>query len=206
MRGLVVLVLLVGCHTDTGDDTTTPDGPATGDPELSVRWVLDKPVPGAVTSDLSLTSAQLGLARLAVVGDAGPGDPRTTRDNPMTLWDATHAAPVIEFSDAPPGLYSLVTLDLQGDGEELASFELLGQVTLGGVSRSFRVTDNEDLRISLPCNALVEERQPREIALRLRLDHALTAIDFTNVPMVNNVLVVDHDSDQIIKVRNELVD
>src|SRR5438094_9495192 len=107
MQGLIRCVVVAGlvsaCH---GDDTATPDGD-TADAGLTVRWSSRPETwPAQVDTGLTLTSARFACDSLRVIGDAGPGDVRTTSKDFEVFWDDSNAPDSIKFADAPPGLYS----------------------------------------------------------------------------------------------------
>jgi len=169
-----------------------------------VTWAPDPILPGPIDgSKLTVSSAQFMIHRFQVIGDAGPGDPRTTRSAFWLQWDATHAAEPIVFDAAPPGLYSLISLDL-GNDDEMA-YEISGTVEVNGANKPFHVADDEGLRISLPCAANHKETEDTTLEIRLGLDAPLKAVDFSMVPNVAGTLELDSESPQIALFRLELV-
>lgn len=200
MRTLLVIGLLAGCHGD--DSTTTPDAVTPGPMGLELRWMPDPLLPGPISTDLTVTRAEFGFSRISVVGDAGPGDPRTTMSHVTPVWDASTRPAPVPFEDAPAGLYSQVVLDLDGDDGD-HTFEITGTVMLA-TPMPFRVVDNQAQRIAVACEVLVADRALTAAALGLDAEKLLTEIDFSTARVVGGVIVVDHTDAQILEVRQAL--
>jgi hypothetical protein len=64
---------------------------------LPVTWDRDE--------TLTVSGVSLELRDIRLIGDAAPGDSRTSRDQLKLSWPAS-AVPVVSFGNAPPGLYS----------------------------------------------------------------------------------------------------
>jgi hypothetical protein len=115
MQGLIRCALVAGlicaCHSD---DTATPDGPVGGDAGLTVRWA-SRPTtwPADVGSTIIVERVRFALDSLRVIGDAGPGDLRTTKDAFELRWEESRDPPEdIKFESAPTGLYSQIALQV----------------------------------------------------------------------------------------------
>ncbi len=198
VRG-VLAVLLVGCDTPLLHGTDAPAGD-TG--ELAVTWSATPELPGPIASDIIVRSARFGLERLQVVGDAGPGDPRTTRTRFAIAWDATRPER-ITFPDAPPGLYSRITFDL-GATEGSSSYEIRGETQINGSWKQFHVRDTAGVRISFACEAMLQATSDAVVGVRLRLDHVLDEVDFEIVEDRDGVLELDDADLQITDLRTRL--
>src|SRR3569832_660591 len=106
MQGVVRTFLLVGgiaaCHTS---DPALPDsGLLSGvgsnlHEGLEVRWSAQ--LPGSVSSDITVSSLLFRIASLRVIGDAGPGDNRTSADSLDVQWSVDGGPQPITFADAP---------------------------------------------------------------------------------------------------------
>src|SRR4051794_34469680 len=98
-RCLLVTGLLIGC---SGHDTATPDADATvGTGGVVVQWgaTPDGTWPLALEDGFTLERATFAVDNLRIVGDAGPGDPRTTATALSVHWDDNSMPVDITFSD-----------------------------------------------------------------------------------------------------------
>src|SRR5688500_3658503 len=130
MQGLIRCALLAGlaCACGPGDigsqDARDGDAPGPMDSGLVVKWSTSPAIPGDIVSGLVVHNARFSLDTLRVVGDAGPGDPRTTASVIDVRWrcasggdppcSETEAPTDMTFDQAPPGLYSQVALKFDG--------------------------------------------------------------------------------------------
>src|SRR5450631_992612 len=124
MQSVVPTCLLLGviaaCH---GSDPGAPDGSmldgdgSSSDRGLSITWATSpNTIPGETGGDgLSIASMTFRLANLRVIGDAGPGDTRTSVDSIELDWAAGAKPNAVSFADAPTGLYSRVILVVDGN-------------------------------------------------------------------------------------------
>ena len=137
MRGLLVLgVVLAGCGGDAG----TPDADASsdGNPAQALRVQIapvdeqslpfetmdsSEPEPAA----LVLERVDLHAQSLRAIGDAAPGDERTTRSAFGMEWHDGEEPSTTEFPQAPAGNYSTVEILLDDAGEN-PTYELRGSV------------------------------------------------------------------------------
>src|SRR5262245_7524747 len=106
MRELLIGLFVVGCSSthEGGPDTNSPDTPM-GPPGLNVAWkARPSSIPGDVTDKITITSATFRPQILRVIGDAGPGDTRTTQLAFGLSWSSGSAPPTINFPSAPTGL------------------------------------------------------------------------------------------------------
>jgi len=152
MRALAgCLLICTACGGDGGDtrqvdaSSDHDDGPrpASG---LTVTWATAPQLPGQVSDALVVTSAKVRVKRLEVIGDAGPGD--TTRRDVQLVWSESAQPLPITFAFASPGIYSKVTLDIDGDLEG-ASYEILGLIDDGVGMAPFQIRDRGALAIDI---------------------------------------------------------
>src|SRR5512139_998511 len=102
IRCVVVAGLLSACH---GDDTGVPDAPPGGSADMTVAWESRPGAwPGVIQDGVTIDSARFAFDSLRVIGDAGPGDPRTTARSFEVRWEKDRDPPTtIMFADAPTG-------------------------------------------------------------------------------------------------------
>jgi hypothetical protein len=212
MRAWILGAFLVGCHgtgSGNGTDASPPDmTPAM--PGLNVSFATKQArIPGNVTSDVVLTSAKFVPLLLRVIGDAtSPGDLRTSSTEFDLSWSDGHTPPTINFPSAPPGLYSNLSLEI--DGLIITeSYDLKGTVVVhpGDSPRSFRIHDRD--RFDVDADSLGVELEPNgqaSIDLVIDFAHAFEAIDWTMVHVDDGVLDIDTTDGQIAAFRSSLQD
>ena len=208
MRVPLLGVLLVGCSSTPGNtDATTPDTPS-GQPGLNVAWhARPSSIPGQVTDKIMISSATFQAQLLRVVGDAGPGDFRTTVAQPNLAWSSGMTPPTITFSSAPTGLYSEVLLEI--DGLLINnSFEIRGQIHRDSDNKDWQFfihdrTDNVSISIQ-NINTTLNPGAMVTIPIRVDFEHALTSINYDQLQVDNNTLDLDDSDSQMDNFRHAL--
>lgn len=206
MQGVIRCALVAGlvcaCHAD---DTTTPaDGDVGGDGGLTVRW-SSRPMdwPGDLGSKVTLESARFALDSLRVIGDAGPGDLRTTKDAFEVRWAQSEAPGDIMFESAPTGLYSQLALQIDGNLVE-DSYELRGTVVVNNNDEDFVIEDSEPLPINLSIDKSLSAGARSTIDIEIDFDHAISAVDFSMLNKSDGKLQLDEGDPQIVELRKKL--
>ncbi|MBV8756237.1 MAG: hypothetical protein JO257_03110 [Deltaproteobacteria bacterium] len=211
MQGLIRCGLLAGslvaCHTSSpaGPDGATPDGGGSGGGTgLHVAFTSDPtPIPATLDNGFTLDSVLFRFDNLKVIGDAGPGDPRTTATRFTTKWDSQSTPTEIDFGDAPTGVYSKVSFQIDGHLID-DSYELQGHVTVAGTSYPFEVEDRSSLSLSLDCNRMLAAGGMNTIKLKLAFKDALETINWSNARNHDGTLTVDDTDPQILMVHSKL--
>ena len=208
MQGLIrcalVVALVAACHSD---DTTTPDGDIDGDAGLTVRWST-RPIdwPADLGSNVTLESAQFALDSLRVIGDAGPGDLRTTKDAFDLRWRAGEDPPEdIKFDSAPTGLYSQIALQIDGNVVE-DSYELKGTVVVNSVLEDFVIEDTSPLPINLSIEKSLSAGATATIDIEIDFAHLISAVDFSTLDESDGALRLDEGDPGIVELRKKLVE
>jgi len=207
---LGTLLAVAACGGDDGGSPGTPDAATSSDaatnadalsPGLTVTWTAQPPIPGPFEGDVLVTSVKVELARLEVIGDAGSTDDTTQRDFDIT-WSATQSPSPIAFFSAQPGLYSKVSLAIDGD-VVAPSYEILGTVMIGGTTEPFKISDTAALQVDID-NYDISLMAGRAITvpIRLDLDDAVDAVDFALLPKVGGVRTMDQTTPGIQAVRD----
>ena len=205
MQGLIRCGVLAGslvaCHTaaPSGPDGATPDvGGSGGTAGLHVAFTSDPVlIPGLLDDTLSLDLVVFKFDNLKVIGDAGPGDPRTTANNFEVKWDTTTSPPPIDFVTAPTGLYSKVSFQIDGHLID-ESYVFKGHVTVAGTNYPFEVEDRSTLSLSLDCSRMLEAGGADTIKVKFAFKDALESVDWANVHNRNGVLELDDTDPQAI--------
>jgi hypothetical protein len=203
IRCALVAGVLIGCHTD---DTTTPDGPVSGNAGITVDWATTPATwPGTIKDGITLERARFALDSLRVIGDAGPGDPRTTARTLDVRWDSTTMPDQIAFPDPPTGLYSQLAIQLDGHLIE-NSYRFEGVAHVNGVDYEFRVEDSNALPVTLSISKTVAPGENTMIVVNVDFVHALESIDFASLPIDDGRLELETTSPGITEFRQKLVE
>lgn len=189
--------LLVACHTS---DPATPDAPApdgSGPAGLHVTWASEpSSYPGTLEDWLTVDSVELTVESLKVIGDAGPGDPRTTKAVFKLRWDDHTSPQPVDFADAPTGLYSKLALQLDGH-TLLPSLEIKGHVEVAGVTFPYEIEDRNAVSVSLDCDRMLQPGGSVALAVDLKLHDALTSIDYASLPVDDGRLELETGNPQL---------
>jgi len=168
----LVLVGVTGCSgtptpgVDAGDDDGGGGGDDGGGNQggLTFRFLADPDLPtdkdGAF--EVEITSAAYDFHDIRAIGDAAPGDSRTSRTFfPIDLREDRILLP---FPDAPQGIYSFLLADID-------YFVVRGKVRIDGISHDFEIEDTPpglELSLDLGGLELGDEPQTCTVAIDLR--------------------------------------
>ncbi|CAN5415149.1 hypothetical protein BH11MYX1_BH11MYX1_23800 [soil metagenome] len=192
-RGLLACAVAAGCGNNAGSG---PDAAVVGDGSntsagLSVHWATEPGViPGDAGSDITISSLLFRVANLRVIGDAGPGDTRTSVDSIELAWSAGMVPAVVSFSDAPTGLYSRVILHAESNLGAY-TYEIAGTVKLDNVVTPFTIHDRSPLAVNFETSAPLDPGASASLLVHVRIARALQSLDFHQLTRVDNVLVLD---------------
>lgn len=195
--------LLIACHTSSPG---TPDGPAGGSAAsgMHVSFATEPAMyPGNVENWLTLESATFAFDNLRVIGDAGPSDTRTTATAFQLHWESSSAPGPIDFTDAPSGVYSKVSFQIDGH-LVTSSYHLKGQVNINGTWIPYSVEDRNALSLSLDINRTLQPGGTETIGLLVKFHDALAGIDFQALPTDDNALQLETGDPQMTNFRDKL--
>jgi len=208
MQAVVRSALLVGlacaCHgTDsaTPDASIPPDGAGAG---LHVPWSTVPTIPGNASNDITVSTALFRVDSLRVIGDAGPGDPRTSQTSFEVRWSDTMQPATVDFADAPTGLYSKVTV--QADGHLIDySYEITGTANVSGTLHLFEIHDRAALTANLDITTTLDPGGAAIVPIRVRFDAALGVLDFSTLHVDDGgTLELDTFDSQMQAFRDKL--
>jgi len=214
MQSVVPTCLLVGviaaCHTSdpNSPDASTVTGDGSNDSRvgLALTWSSQPAtIPGEVDSNISVASMLFRVANLRVIGDAGPGDTRTSVDQIQVAWGQSGSHEPIRFGDAPSGLYSHVVMLVEGNITDY-SYEITGTAKVDGNMKPFRIRDLSPLGISMDTSAMLEPGQQTSLGIEVRIDQALQSLDFAHLNEQNGTLTLETFDDGIGDFRGKLMD
>ena len=206
-----MLVGLAGCpgpapNTDGGADTPPQSA------SLHVTWnPLPDVIPGSAGSNITITDAEFGVESLRVVGDAGPGDPRTFVQNLDLNWDADDKPDPITFANAPPGLYSrmewlLATSNQLREDNPLYAFEIEGTVEIDDNTEQFRIRESAQLPIAFEVQANLQPPSDATVAVRVDLIRIVTAVNYRDLPIVEGERLLAPGDPQMSGIRQKVVE
>ena len=210
MQALVraLVLLLVGgaataCHVSdpgTPDAPTTTDGSDTGGPGLTLKWETKAPIPGAVDTDLTVTSMLYRMHALSVIGDAG-----SLMQNTFQLaWSDANHPPALTFADAPTGLYSKIALLADGNLIDY-SYEIYGTVVVSGETHQYKIHDRSPVGITLDTSLMLEPGGGATVNVRLDIEQALHDLDFSMLTNDAGVLELDTFDNQMGDFRTRMM-
>lgn len=193
IRIALVASILAACGSSppaTPDGATMGSGDGGGTGGLFVHWWSDPELPGAVGNNATVTTATLWVNSLRVIGDADPGDDRTTHDAQKIWWDDHGGPPVFEFPDAPSGLYSKIAVALNGLIIE-DSYEIDGMVDVAGMTKPFKIHDALPLNISLDISEALSPGSMVDVTIHIDFTSAIGVVDFSTLDEDDGKLDLD---------------
>jgi hypothetical protein len=201
----ITAVLLVGCHGTSPTDT--PDAPPDTSTEmgLNVLFVSNPTtIPGMVdpSRQLSITSAILRPAFLRVIGDAGVGDTRTTELQFDFSWDDSHTPTPLHFADAPSGIYSNLSAEIDALFIDYA-YEVRGSVNVAGTQHDFYIHDRDRFDVSIDSlHVELDAGGSADVTLSVDFTEALKQVDYTKLS--SDPLDMDTGDGQMDDFRDKL--
>jgi hypothetical protein len=197
--------MLIGC---SGDDTTAPppDASEGGTGGLVVQWSsVPETWPGDLGNGVTIERADFAFDNLRVVGDGGPGDPRTTATAFTVRWDDNTKPAAITFNDAPTGLYSQVSMSIDGH-LTTDTFDIRGHVNLSGTDYEYRIDGDNPLAVTVEINKTLTPPATATVKLRIDFVHALESIDFSTLPIDSGKIELSDGDTQMAAFRQKLVE
>lgn len=208
-----------GSRTDAGGPDPGEDGGGSN-PDAAVGsagLVLELRGVPALNAELGgdfspvLKEVRIVLENVRAVGDAAPGDERTSRDELQLEWkgegdddggeEPDNEPVIVTFDQAPPGLYSNVFA-------EVKSFRLRGEVEpVAETERDFEITDepSTELAISIPLGGVVlEAGESRRVVIDVSCGAAVLDVPWDQVVEQDGKLVVGAGSPYIGAVHDAM--
>jgi hypothetical protein len=192
MQAVVRTAFLVGticaCHTSQMNtpDAAGADASTTG-PGLTVSWALQPKIPGNVKENVWVDEATFKLDSLNVTGDAASV---ALPDEVDLTWDDDGTPAPLTFPSAPTGLYSKLSLRVDGQLVD-NSYWINGHVMVEGTMYPFKIYDRDYLDISLYQDETLAPGGSVEVPVLIELDHALDGIDWSKIDNESGTLVLD---------------
>jgi len=198
--GIGIVCVVAGCPGTAPDVPDAPDAPGQN-PGLILTWDAKPVIPGPVTAEESVKDVKLLTENLRVVGDAGPGDPRTQVGLLELDWDDDGVPPAVLFPDAPAGLYSQVVLKLEGD----EAYRIRGTADVSGTPVEYTIEDDEGLSIVIGCSVQLQAGEQKTIHVEIDFGDAINSVDFSTLPLVDNRRMLEPGDPQMPAFRTKLM-
>jgi hypothetical protein len=144
------------------------------------------------------------LDNLRVIGDAG--DMRTSKSMFDVEWDQDLVPAAIEFTDAPTGLYSQLSLQIDGRESGRDSYRMDGEVDIGGSDYDFEIRDEVPMPITLGIEEMVTPGQTSTIYIDIDFAHAFEGVDFSTLPIQSGKIELRENDPEIVPFRQKLVE
>ena len=161
---------------------------------------------------IEITTVTFGVKILRAIGDAAPGDVRTTRtddaaeNNNIDLDFYENYVPIPQlFRDAPPGVYSTVELRVADSRTASSAIEVTGRASRGGNLVAFQIKSAASVvPISVAVNTELMPRMLATTTIELDVAHLVKDIDWDTVPLTGEgtLLVGDGDPEMASVVSN----
>lgn len=183
---------------DGGDDGD--GGPSEGG--LVFTFVTEPAMPADLGSNVVVEDVHLRLREVRAIGDAAPGDDRTSVAQLMLRWEGEQSPDPLAFMDAPAGIYSRLELRLDAAGEDFA-YRIEGHAEVGGMEVEFEIEDDVTIPLSIPLSGVeLVAGTSAYVTIAVNLEALVGDIDWSSVtPDAEGKLVVGPGDPQIDLVR-----
>jgi hypothetical protein len=190
------IVMHAACsHVGATPDAIQADAMLGG---LTIELVAKHSLPHMPSSDVEIQRVVLGSVLVRVIGDAAPGDVRTTRSNFKFDFDPNPVP--ITFVDAPTGLYSMLDLRIARVAEPPAqasdACNIFGRVVRAGNSVKFEIKNTTaDVSVAIPINTDLAPRELDTTSIEVDVASLISGIDWDAVPLTGegNLFIGDGD-------------
>jgi len=202
MRSIGVFLVLAACNVSGPAAPDTPGEPGDGPHHglgMFVSWSASPMLPGTLTDKISVMEATFQLDHFQIVADAGS----VTRTKYLLAWKGNDAPKQDMFPDAPPGLYSKITLSMMGGSFGDDAFEIRGMWRDNGPPKNFVIHDDAPLNLSIDCSETLAAAGSTTIAIKVDLKDAISGIDFKNVDEEDGAYEL-HDGPELSGFRSRL--
>jgi len=206
MRLIGVLLMVAGCQFSGTAEPDAPGGPGgdgAHDLGMFVTWKANPPIPGTLSDKLTVSDATFQVDHFQIVADAG----NVMRTKYLLAWNpaSTPTTPSEDaFPDAPPGMYSKVSLVMMTGSFGDYAYQIHGTWRDNGMSQNFEIRDRAPLTIGFDCTEMLGAAGSATLRIRLDLRDALSGIDFRNVEQEDGMLELS-DGQELLALRSRLM-
>lgn len=179
---------------------------------LVIELVAKNGVPQTIEGDVMIETVTVGVTMLRAIGDAAPGDMRTTRTDsddrpvpPFDWKDNLNPAPLL-FEDAPPGMYSTLELRIADSLRAPAAVIITGRAPRGGNLVPFEIKAlAATVSASVDVNTLLPPRGMETMTIQLDVGSLVDDIDWDLIPLSGEGRLFIGDGDpQMSKMTSQI--
>lgn len=189
---------------DAGDgDAALDDGGGQGS-SLRFQFVSMPTVPADLGGDYAETvaSVDLDLRNVRAIGDAAPGDERTTAAEYAIAFGFESPPNFLLFDQAPPGMYSHLLAQIVG-------YQISGTVVLSADPIPYLIDDTPPtpLSVSIPLTDVrVVDDQRTDVVVEIDVGQVLGEISWELFDPGSESVDIDQDWSAISELREHLVE
>ena len=163
---------------------------------LTIELVAKGGVPQMPSADVELTRVVIGATAIRAIGDAAPGDMRTTRDAYIFEWRDNLSPIPFLFGEAPPGLYSSVELRINDSRVSTEAIGIIGRARRAGNLVPFEISNRSaDIPIEVSINTVLDPRKIAVVTIEVDVPALVAAIDWASVPLTADGKLEIRDGD-----------
>ena len=177
---------------------------------LVIEVVAKGGVPQMPDSKVEINYVLVSVKTLRAIGDAAPGDMRTTRTDAapnnidLDFHDGFVPIPQL-FPEAPPGVYSSVQLQISDSRLASAAIDVIGRASRGGNLIPFEVKSAlSEVPINIAVNTVLMPRVIGTTTIEVDVARLVKDIDWDSVPLTTEgrLFVGDGDPEMASVVSN----
>ena len=185
-------------HVACSGGTTSPDALVldASIAGLTIELVAKGGVPQMPNVDVEITKVTMGARSIRAIGDAAPGDMRTTRSSYEFEWRDNLMPIPLTFTSAPPGLYSTVELDVADSDASTTALTILGRTRRGGDLVPFEIESTAaNVPITVPVETVLPPREIAIVSIEVDVAALIATVDWTMVPLTGDGRLYMTDGD-----------
>jgi hypothetical protein len=167
---------------------------------MFVTWKANPAIPGTLSDKITVSEATFQIDHFQIVADAG----NVMRTKYLLAWNPTSTPNPDGFPDAPPGMYSKVTLAMMTGSLGDFAYQIRGTWRDSGSPKNFEIRDSAALSVGFDCSEMLGAAGSATVGIKLDLRDALGGIDFTKVDEEDGVLELS-DGQQLVDFRSRLM-
>lgn len=139
--------------------------------------------PTDIAPDRTLQRARFHAETIRAIGEAAPGDSRTTDADVRLYWEDGEGPKDVQYPSAPPGGYSDVEIQLdQGNDDEEHTYAFRGQVKIDDVWYDYEIEANRPMLVQISTTVQLPAGGAAMVPIDVDLVGLINGIDFASYP------------------------